>query len=256
MRASGTKEWATHNANIAVGCPHECRYCYARFNAVTRFDTVKAEDWKNIKYTRIKNWPKVDGTIMFPTTHDIVPQILPHAIKQLEQMLKVGNNVLIVMKPHVECVLAICNNFAKYKKQILFRFTIGSYSDWVLKFWEPGAPSFEERYQSLRHAFLNGFKTSVSAEPLLDDPVRLYDILSPYITDALWIGKMNRIEERIDKSNWGRRGDKQLRLIQDLQTDEFIEDTYELMKHLPKIKWKQSYKIVLGLKSSGIGADE
>ena len=42
---SGTREWAVENVNIILGCPHKCRYCYARANAL-RFGKIKrAAEW-------------------------------------------------------------------------------------------------------------------------------------------------------------------------------------------------------------------
>ena len=79
MAISGTKEWAVHNFNIAQGCSHNCRYCYARANAI-RFGRIKKPDeWTAEQINeknRHKKWRKRDGRIMFPTTHDITPNLL------------------------------------------------------------------------------------------------------------------------------------------------------------------------------------
>ena len=40
-----------------------------------------------------------------------------------------------------------------------------------------------------------GFKTSISIEPFLDkDPIPLIMELAPYVTESIWIGKMNYIK--------------------------------------------------------------
>ena len=47
----------------------------------------------------------------------------------------------------------------------------------------------------LQHAFENVFKTTISAGPMLDAPpaAPLYEALIPYLTNSIWIGKLNRI---------------------------------------------------------------
>ena len=42
-RKTGTREWAESNYNIGIGCSHDCRYCYARTNAV-RYKLVESSD--------------------------------------------------------------------------------------------------------------------------------------------------------------------------------------------------------------------
>ena len=162
--------------------------------------------------------------------------------------LKVGNHILIVTKPHLECIKRICDEFNEYKDQIVFRFTIGSPNHDVLKFWEPGAPDYEERKASLRYAYEKGFQTSVSCEPILDEDiaVMVYGLL-PYITDTIWLGKMNFMKPRVDTSNWEPNDWDYLSKVQNVIEDEFILDLYDEFKDNPKVKWKESVKKVIGL---------
>ena len=141
---------------------------------------------------------------MFPTTHDISPENLEVNLEGIAHVLNRGHDILIVSKPHLECIKAICDKFIAFKDKILFRFTIGSASDKVLKFWEPNAPDFCERLASLKHAFECGFETSVSCEPMLDE--RIEDVVTkvePYVTDAIWIGKMNNCTARVNRNTNG-----------------------------------------------------
>ncbi len=246
---SGTKEWAKHNANIDLGCVNNCRYCYARHNALRFKKITDPNEWTYpVASDRQPLGKKRDGgTIMFPTTYDIVPGNIDRVIRFLYGTLEAGNRALIVSKPHLECIMKLCAALAPFKNQILFRFSIGSYSDHILEFWEPNAPRFESRYASLTYAKLVGFSTSISAEPLLDDPVRLYDILEPHVTDSIWFGMMNHIERRVDTRGWGSEYLKHLKLVKDLQEEGFVRDTYNVLKDEPKVKWKESYKKLLGL---------
>lgn len=41
----GTREWAVAEINCCNGCPHGCRYCYARFDLVERRRILTPEEW-------------------------------------------------------------------------------------------------------------------------------------------------------------------------------------------------------------------
>ena len=124
-------------------------------------------------------------------------------------------------------------------------------SEHLLSYWEPGAPSFEERYACLRYAFGQGYATSVSAEPLIEAAkVReLATALLPWVTDSLWIGKMNHIKSRVTADA------RAIDAIKAGQTDARVREIYESLRDEPKVRWKESYKSVLGLampKSAGL----
>ncbi|TFG10210.1 MAG: radical SAM protein [Promethearchaeota archaeon] len=194
---SGTKEWADSNVNCFNGCSNNCKYCYGRKMAI-RFKRKTNENWNqmdpNLKAIT-KEYRKRKGRIMFPTSHDITPNSLEYCMIVLLKLLKSGNEVLITTKPNLWCVLTILNRCEQYKDQIQFRFTITSKDNRKLHYWEPGAPGFEERLEALQLAYRKGFKTSISIEPCLDkDPIPLIKILSPYVTETIWIGKMNYIQ--------------------------------------------------------------
>ncbi len=249
----GTKEWATTNVNIALGCEHNCRYCYGRTSAL-RFGRIKnTAEWQKMVIQRNKvekPYNKRKGTIMFPSTHDITPNILVESIIVLRKMLQSGNRVLIVSKPHLECIKRICEELILYRKQILFRFTIGSHQDDILKFWEPYAPSLEERIASLKYAFENGFATSVSCEPLLsNDVIDLYSMLKPFVTHSIWFGGLNRHEQRVDKTGWGVKEYLFLKKTMEARGTEQVRGYYEVFKYEPLVRWKDSFKEILNLES-------
>jgi len=252
---SGTREWAAHSCNIMVGCAHGCLYCYARASAVRRgLVSQEEEAWgvETLNGNPDKKFGKRTGTTMFPTQHDITPGNLQHAIKVLPHLLEPGNDVLIVSKPHLDCIQELCRVLEPYKAQVLFRFTIGSKSSHRLWFWEPDAPSFSERRDALKHAFEAGFRTSVSMEPMLDFTedavVACVDTLDPYVTDTIWLGKANRLEERLRQNGlWNGNVIKAANRLLASQSDERILALYERLQDRPKIHWKDSIKQVVGL---------
>nr|MDO8112910.1 radical SAM protein [Candidatus Sigynarchaeota archaeon] len=193
---SGTKEWADFNINLIDGCAHNCRYCYAKKMAV-RFGRKTEATWGTMRIRERdvnKAYRKKKGRIMFPTSHDIVPEepFFKACMTVLEKLLRADNSVLVTTKPHLQVVRYICEHFKKFMDKIQFRFTITSMDDTKLADWEPGAPNFQERLESLKYASQAGFKTSISIEPCLDeDPRKLVEILKPYVTESIWLGCMN-----------------------------------------------------------------
>jgi len=71
----GTTEWAVCNANFISGCSNDCKYCYAKEMAI-RFKRKTPENWKveEVNLTKYnKRFKKVEGQIMFPSSHDLTP---------------------------------------------------------------------------------------------------------------------------------------------------------------------------------------
>jgi uncharacterized Fe-S cluster-containing radical SAM superfamily protein len=251
----GTEEWAVYNRNIIFGCRNNCKYCYARANAL-RFKKIKsAEEWTQMRLYEQKDKPrKLDGRIMLPTSHDLFPEYIEEAIVFLNKWLGQGNEFLIVSKPRLTVIDRLTIELEKYKDQITFRFTIGSSDNDVLKFWEPDAPAFEERLASLKLAFERGYKTSVSCEPFFDKTIyNIVDIFNPFITDSIWIGKLNGIDVRVKTDGWTEDDFKYLTMVKKVQTDEMIRSLYEHFKTNPKIRWKDSIKKIIGIPEEEIG---
>jgi DNA repair photolyase len=125
--------------------------------------------------------------------------------------------------------------------------TIKACDDRILLYWEPNAPTYDERKVSLIYAFESGFQTSVSVEPMLDAPnidILIIELL-PYATDAIWIGKMNhlgRLEKNADLAM--KRAIVKVRYD---QTDSAIKSIYSRHRDNPMIKWKKEIKKVVGI---------
>jgi DNA repair photolyase len=195
IKKTGTKEWADKNINLQKGCEHGCLYCYA-YKIAKHYGRVKTfEEWAQPKLllTNIPNFRHSNKTFMFPSTHDITPNNVSVVMCAIAKLVTVQNNILLVSKPHLECITAICERFSVYKQFIQFRFTIGTLDDDIAKKWEPGAPSIRERLQCIDVAHKAGFKVSISCEPLLEDNTEIVDYLLQFypFVDQIWIGAMN-----------------------------------------------------------------
>lgn len=255
----GTREWAVAEINCCLGCPHNCRYCYARAAALRRGLIDTAEQWceSRILTAEVERLqPRYQGQVMFPTAHDIIEDNLEAALTVIENLLAAGNRVLIVSKPSVFCITRICEQFQDRSEQLLFRFTIASRNPRLLSFWEPGAPRYQERLQALKFCFQRGFTTSVSVEPMLDidDLAGLVDEIEPFINHSIWIGKMNRIAERVAVDSEAVR--REISRIRHAQSEEQILKVYRRLKGKKLIRWKESIKEVVGLPlATEIGLD-
>jgi DNA repair photolyase len=235
------------------GCSNDCLYCYAKAQAI-RFKRHTPASWATEKPLPLKKYGKRKGVVMFPTTHDITEKNLRWCIYAIGGLLNAGNKLLIVSKPKSDVIQSICNRYwtDQYKEQILFRFTIGSIHDHTLQTWEPNAPSFTERLYALMWCFKHGWQTSVSMEPMLDvgfdNRVRAVEMFAPYVTDAIWLGKMNQIWARL-KMNHGKLPTMKLvaEALEHSYEKEPIMNLYEYLKDHPKVKWKDSIKKVVGI---------
>lgn len=230
-KTSGTKEWADSNVNCFYGCSNNCRYCYAKKMAL-RFKRKSVYDWElmdiNIK-ALMKQYKKRNGRIMFPTSHDITPNplVLETCVQVLLKLLRAKNQVLITTKPHPKVIDELCFRLEDFKDLIQFRFTITSLNKDLLKYWEPNAPTFKERFISLRRAFKRGFKTSISIEPFLDkDPGFLVWACYPFVTETIWIGPMNHTK---------------LDGLRDAYSVENLKKIYGEMRILEKVRFKDSF---------------
>ena len=251
-RIFGTREWAKYSLNCCKGCPHNCRYCFARHSAVHKYKTMSPADWPKTvvdKEVLKKEFGKRDGTTMFPTQHDIVPQNVEACLHVLENLLRPGNMVLIVSKPHLSCISLLCANLNQWRDQILFRFTIGALDNKILRFWEPNAPSWEERCAALQHAYEAGFRTSISMEPCLDwlNVCDNFYYLAPNVTDSIWIGTLNYINQRVEVTNEYER--EKVQNLKDLQNEDVYRIVYNRLNGHPLVRWKDSIKEALGLEA-------
>jgi DNA repair photolyase len=247
---TGTREWAVSNVNLATGCSHKCWYCYAREMAV-RFGRTTAVSWgdETINEDKVtKTYAKRKGRVMLPSTHDITPRTLGAVRAVLRKLLSSGNEVLVVSKPHLACITALCQDSLLHRDQVMFRFTIGSASDKTLALWEPGAPRFSERLRALQYAHQHGYQTSVSMEPMLDvEPGVVVEQARPYITDALWFGRVAGLKRTL-KINGASEKVKQAGVeLQRKQSDEWVWELYRWYSGDPMIKFKDSVKTVVGI---------
>jgi DNA repair photolyase len=255
------QDWtkSKNNFNICTGCKNDCLYCYMKpFNA--KYPKLKQPaDWHNweIRTEDVeKAYGLKDGWVGFPSSHDIFPEILDAYLTVLGKLLRAGNQVLIVSKPRIDCIKPICEASHFFKDKIIFRFTIGAMDDGILGFWEPNAPGYQERRDCLEFAYDQGFRTSVSMEPMLDTPridEQIADLRQFVRKDEnIWLGTMNYMNylEQI-KEGVGEELTAAITKVEAGQTVEMLTAIYQKYKDDPLIKWKtDALKKIIGKQNS------
>lgn len=253
--ATGTKEWSTSSVNVSSGCSHGCLYCYARAQAI-RFKRKTPATWCDEEIIRDvlrKGFGKRAGRVMLPTTHDLTDATIEHVGTVARRLLEAGNDLLIVSKPRPELIERLLLRIPiPARDAVEFRFTIGSYLDSTLRFWEPGAPPFAERLASLFVCHRDGWHTSVSCEPMLERRERIVELvhmLEPLVDGTIWLGKMNQTRARLKMNGVAFTEELLYRLdeIERAQADGEIGLLYRELKGHPLVRWKESIKRVVGL---------
>ena len=95
---------------------------------------------------------------------------------------------------------------------------------------------------SLKLAFINKFRTSVSMEPFLDyHPEELVTQIEPYCTESVWIGKMNYIQ----RNNLTPTEEEYYNKIRENYTLKHLEEVFLKLKENPKIRFKDNFGMIL-----------
>jgi hypothetical protein len=120
------------------------------------------------------------------------------------------------------------------------------------------APDFNERLISLKWAHSEGFQTSVSCEPMLDNNIgKALDSVSPYVTETIWLGKINHLigvkgHGRLDFNGYNDPVTlAKARELAAWQSDENILALYEKYKNNTTIRWKKSIENVVKKQIAG-----
>jgi DNA repair photolyase len=209
LKKVGVWQWADRSYNIMKGkttCPNDCVYCYVKYIRKKFNQVVKDNDIEDLgrrlfvldEKKSKKGWSKSaeKKRIMFPSSHDIFPEMVDSYIDVVKKMIDAGHTVLCVTKPRYKCIKRICKELKDVEdihSKFFFRFTISCNDEKILKLWEPHAPTFHERRKCLKHAYKKGFSTSVSMEPSLDEPDKTIKQVRKYVRDCIWVGPVNHL---------------------------------------------------------------
>lgn len=204
------KEYAHLALNLYNGCTHACVYCYGR-----QYSTDK-----NFKYSLLKNnvIEKLKDDII-KIKNDFgnnIPEILmsfqgdvyqPDEIKigitreVIEILIENKLPFTILTKGGTRAIRDF-DLLEKYDK-CRFGTTLILCRNNDIEYWEPGAPSYEDRIEACKTAHNLGISTWMSMEPVID-PVQALNIIDLHhdIVDAWKVGKINYYPEIENKVDW------------------------------------------------------
>ena len=200
------KEYGELALNIYTGCTHGCTYCYAP--AVLRRNKIsfhtEAKPRENILEETKKRLAKgdiKDKEIFLCFTCDPFPKGIDCAVTYdiIREIKNSGNRVAILTKGEIipERLFALMDSKDRFGVTL-------SCDNETAKIYEPSASSVYERLQSIKQAKLNGIKTFVSCEPVLQQSF-IYSLITmkEIIIDEYRIGKLNYHESPIDWKEFG-----------------------------------------------------
>lgn len=260
---TGTGEWCTHEADIGVGCPNDCRYCYAAATANRFKDSwgMPRDQWHNYRHRPdwvddIMHSRLMGATVMFPTKHDFNEVNWQDSARVIRHLMVNCNRVLMVTKGGHwadKVITSLCEHpidkhLATTRLEV--RVTITGYDD-AMGFFEPNAPNTSGRIETVEAAIYEDVLTSVSCEPLLqassikDRTDLIYDVF--YLcTGDVWVGKLRNLEQRVDMSKVSKQDyDQYIAPLIEMQTDENIMRLVRAFEREPRVKWKDSIREVI-----------
>ena len=77
------------------------------------------------------------------------------------------------------------------------------------------------------------------------DVVAMVHELLPFVSHSIWLGKMNRLEERVAVDSPAMEA--AVKRLAEGQSDQRILQIYRELKDTDKVRWKESMKAVVGL---------
>lgn len=182
--------------NPYTGCQHACRYCYADF---MKKYTNHLEPWgefvdikinaDNILSKELKKAPK-KRVLISSVTDPYQPLEKEYGLtrKCMQLLLDHQFPVSILTKsPLVERDIDLLRNFQDCEVGI----TITTDNDYYRKIFEPGAPSIEERLNTLERLKKNRIKTYVFIGPILPMDVKVLCNQLRGLADRVVIDKLN-----------------------------------------------------------------
>ncbi len=201
----GVFEYAPYSYNICQKCRCNCKYCYAREIAMSfcsRSNPVTADNWheEEVKPHKVHIHQTVNDVVMIPTMGNVSDSNVELMIQTIKNISDANNLVLVVLKPFMSVVRRLCDGLTDYKDTVQIRFTITALNPTLSQIWEPGAALPAERIECLKYAFEQGFYTSISMEPMLEErteTLRLISTIEPYVVGDIWLGKMMDIDKRV-----------------------------------------------------------
>lgn len=253
----GTHEWCNVTFNSSKSCEGGCLFCYAWIDAI--FRGREGKDDYGIKMLEKDEWWQVWADreekfiIMYPSIHDTNTKNMAQVFFNISLMMLAKNvYVLFVTKPNYTVMKLFAKLLYQYRDRIFFRLTMTTNDEEQLKFWEPNAPSFNDRLKSIKLLCKRGFQTSVSCEPMMppmmvgnyvESMIAYVDSILPYVQHEFWLGMMNHVPvERYHNAPLTEEMRQKFASVTQYYTEANIVALVRHYHQHPKIQWKESVK--------------
>lgn len=223
------KEYGDYALNIYTGCPHRCYYCFApnvlhrdkeKFHScVAPRGGIVEETKKQIEREHItgKTIHLCFTCDPYPTGYDTTPT--REIIKLLKES---GNHVQILTKGDGS------RDFDLLDGEDWYGITYAGYNcENVYSLYDPPKEEYKAapiatRLAALAKAHMNGIKTWISMEPVLDaDSITNFLLLGVDYVDRYKIGKLNYHPSNIE---WGKFGIEAEKICRAMGYDYYIKD--------------------------------
>lgn len=229
--SGAAREYSELAVNLATGCVHGCKYCYApSIRRTTR------EDFKNNIIPRknfmrnleldlrdMKEFEDKRRVLLCFMTDCYQPQLADQTRKCLELFNRYGRNFQILTKNG----RLARRDFDLYKKGDAYASTIVFSDDKLRSEYEPDACSIEERIESLKAAHEMGIETWVSLEPVLypSQALEVLEKTKDYV-DHYKIGKVSKFKYPGDeKIDWKEFTQEIVRRLKAMDKEYYIKNS-------------------------------
>lgn len=245
MQFSESKvEYASHQLSLYYGeCPHKCTYCFVGNYRKRNWDWANGPLRINEKAYGIAKSADLSDIecLVVSFTNDPLPDRIQEG-KGVETLLRLTKLLNILEKRGIPTKVLTKNAQIRdiiplvpipYRFiQIGMTLTTNFLLSEISQEWEPHASPLKSRYHALRELQANGFRTWVSAEPILPG-TQLYIFMVDLLTvnaEEIWIGKGNYLKELINAHNWK----KLAKLVRKFQINPLISTKFHMKRELRK----------------------
>jgi len=227
-------EYSPLAVNLFTGCPHRCSYCYgpAALHRTPEVFHGTVEPRKDILKKLEREAIKMAGDpreILLCFVCDPYPPDgkLRDITRQALTILGENNLKVTVL---TKGGMRAAKDFDLLKKH---KFSFGTSIVWYdtvkASAWEPKAALIESRIEAIKKARLNGIKTWVSLEPIIEPTEALAVLDDLYFWVDHWkIGKINHDKILESKVNWGRFLKVLTGRLDYIKADYYIKDSLKI----------------------------
>lgn len=233
-------EYGKKACELYMFCGHGCRYCY-----VPGCTGVKESEWRKVNAVPLQNaigalrksaekWAGSSERVLFSFFSDPYNPMEPR-VGVMREALSIMRANDIPFQVLTKGGSRAVRDFYLYGPHDAFATTMVFITEAMVKKWEPGAASVEDRINAIRMAKRKGIETWVSLEPVIDveESLEIIRITAPWV-DLFKVGKLNHDPARECKIDWRRFGMDALSLLESLgKRYYFKDDMKKIMVGIP-----------------------